>query len=286
MKIAAARVLKEAPRLVPPDGLYDEFSARFPYEETEDQQNAIDAVLDDLGTGRPMDRLVCGDVGFGKTEVALRAAFVTAMSGKQVAVVVPTTLLARQHYQTFSDRFRGLPLNDRPGLALRAERRDEEGQGGAYATASIDIVVGTHALLGKAIAVQGSRPHHRRRGAAFRRRPQGAPEGTARRGPRPDALGDADSAHAAARPDRRARALAHHDAAGRPAGGAHFRDAVRSAARARGAAARALSRRASVLRRAAHRGHRARSRRSSTARCRRRRSPSRTARWRRASSRT
>ena len=111
MKIAAARLLKEAPRLTPPDGLYDEFCARFPYEETEDQQNAIDATLGDLGSGRPMDRLICGDVGFGKTEVALRAAFTTAMAGKQVAVVVPTTLLARQHYANFCERFRGLPLN-------------------------------------------------------------------------------------------------------------------------------------------------------------------------------
>jgi transcription-repair coupling factor (superfamily II helicase) len=110
MKIAAARILKEAPRLVPPEGLYDEFAARFPYDETEDQMNSIEAVLDDMGSGRPMDRLVCGDVGFGKTEVALRAAFVAAMSGKQVAIVVPTTLLARQHYRTFCDRFRGFPL--------------------------------------------------------------------------------------------------------------------------------------------------------------------------------
>ncbi len=150
MKIAAARVLKEAPRLVPPDGLYDEFSARFPYEETDDQQNAIDAVLDDLGTGRPMDRLVCGDVGFGKTEVALRAAFVTAMSGKQVAVVVPTTLLARQHHKTFSDRFRGLPLNiaQASRFVPSAElKKVKEG----LTDGSIDIVVGTHALLGKSI---------------------------------------------------------------------------------------------------------------------------------------
>ena len=92
IQIAAARALKEAPRLVPQDGLYDEFCARFPYEETEDQQNTIDAVLDDLAAGRPMDRLVCGDVGFGKTEVALRAAFAAALNGKQVAVVVPTTM--------------------------------------------------------------------------------------------------------------------------------------------------------------------------------------------------
>ncbi|MET0428363.1 MAG: CarD family transcriptional regulator, partial [Microvirga sp.] len=150
MKIAAARVLKEAPRLIPPEGLYDEFAARFPYDETEDQQNAIDAVLDDLGTGRPMDRLVCGDVGFGKTEVALRAAFVTAMSGRQVAVVVPTTLLSRQHFRTFTERFRGLPLNvaQASRFVPAAEmKKVKEG----LADGSIDIVVGTHALLGKAI---------------------------------------------------------------------------------------------------------------------------------------
>ena len=97
---AAAAVRRGA---VAADGLYDEFCARFPYEETEDQLAAIEAVLEDLQSGRPMDRLICGDVGFGKTEVALRTAFVAAMDGKQVAVVVPTTLLARQHYATFSD---------------------------------------------------------------------------------------------------------------------------------------------------------------------------------------
>ncbi|WP_210489854.1 transcription-repair coupling factor [Microvirga antarctica] len=150
MKIAAARILKEAPRLTPPEGLYDEFAARFPYDETEDQLNAIEAVLDDMGSGRPMDRLVCGDVGFGKTEVALRAAFVSAMNGKQVAVVVPTTLLARQHFKTFTDRFRGLPLTI--GQASRfvpaAEmKKVKEG----LKDGSVDIVVGTHALLGKAI---------------------------------------------------------------------------------------------------------------------------------------
>ena len=110
IKIAALRAMREAPVLVPPTGSYDEFVARFPYEETEDQAASIDAVLADLASGKPMDRLVCGDVGFGKTEVALRAAFVAAMDGLQVAVVVPTTLLARQHFKTFSERFQGLPL--------------------------------------------------------------------------------------------------------------------------------------------------------------------------------
>jgi len=150
MAIAAQRAMKEAPRFVPPDGLYDEFRARFPYEETEDQQSSIDATLDDLGLGRPMDRLICGDVGFGKTEVALRAAFAVALNGKQVAVVVPTTLLARQHHKTFSERFKGLPV--RVAQASRfvpsAElKKVKEG----IADGSVDIVVGTHALLGKQI---------------------------------------------------------------------------------------------------------------------------------------
>jgi transcription-repair coupling factor (superfamily II helicase) len=150
MKVAAARVLKEAPRLVPPDGLYDEFAARFPYEETEDQLNAIDAVLDDLGSGRPMDRLVCGDVGFGKTEVALRAAFVTALSGKQVAVVVPTTLLARQHFRTFSERFHGLPLNIAQASRFVPSAEMKKVKEGLK-DGTVDIVVGTHALFGKSI---------------------------------------------------------------------------------------------------------------------------------------
>ncbi len=150
IKVAAQRFLRAAPKLVPPEGLYDEFAARFPWDETDDQLNAIEAVMGDLASGRPMDRLVCGDVGFGKTEVALRAAFATAMSGKQVAVVVPTTLLARQHFKSFSERFRGLPLNVAqasrfvPAAELKAVKA-------GLAEGGIDIVVGTHALLGKAL---------------------------------------------------------------------------------------------------------------------------------------
>src|SRR6202021_2881006 len=96
--------------MVPGEGAWDEFCARFPFAETEDQSRAIADVLEDLASGRPMDRLICGDVGFGKTEGALRAAFVAALAGAQVAVVVPTTLLARQHYRAFSARFEGLPI--------------------------------------------------------------------------------------------------------------------------------------------------------------------------------
>ena len=110
IRIAAARQMRDAEIMAPPEGTWDEFCARFPFAETEDQSRAIADVLEDLASGRPMDRLICGDVGFGKTEVALRAAFVAAMSGAQVAVVVPTTLLARQHFRTFSERFAGLPV--------------------------------------------------------------------------------------------------------------------------------------------------------------------------------
>ncbi len=150
IKIAALRQLKEAPAIAAPEGSYDEFVARFPYEETEDQDTSIEAVLGDLGSGRPMDRLVCGDVGFGKTEVALRAAFVAAMNGLQVAVVVPTTLLARQHFKTFSERFKGVPIRVAQASRLVGSKELAAVKEGLKSGA-IDIVIGTHALLGKAI---------------------------------------------------------------------------------------------------------------------------------------
>ena len=150
IKIAAERMLHEAPRLKAQAGLYDEFCARFPYEETDDQLGAIEATLQDLETGRPMDRLICGDVGFGKTEVALRAAFAVALEGKQVAVVVPTTLLARQHARTFADRFKGFPVRVAQASRLVSAKELTQVKKG-LADGSIDIVIGTHALLGKAI---------------------------------------------------------------------------------------------------------------------------------------
>lgn len=150
IKVAAERQLREAPRLAVGAGLYDEFCAGFPYEETDDQDAAIAAVLADLSSGRPMDRLVCGDVGFGKTEVALRAAFVAAMNGRQVAVVVPTTLLARQHYKTFSDRLRGYPVHVAQASRL-VSAKQLAGVKKGLAEGTIDIVVGTHALLGKTV---------------------------------------------------------------------------------------------------------------------------------------
>ncbi len=150
IKVAAARELRHSQSIPTPDGVYAEFCARFPFEETEDQENAIEDVLEDLGQQRPMDRLVCGDVGFGKTEVALRSAFVAAMSGHQVAVVVPTTLLCRQHYQTFTDRFADWPLKIRQLSRLVSAKDIAETKEG-MASGDIDIVIGTHALLGKTV---------------------------------------------------------------------------------------------------------------------------------------
>jgi transcription-repair coupling factor (superfamily II helicase) len=150
IRIAADRELKNAVTVAPPEGLYDEFCARFPYNETDDQLRAISDIIDDLGSGRPMDRLVCGDVGFGKTEVALRAAFLAAMSGLQVAVVTPTTLLCRQHVKTFEARFKGLPV--RIGhLSRLAHAKDMASTRAGLADGRVDIVIGTHALLSKNI---------------------------------------------------------------------------------------------------------------------------------------
>jgi transcription-repair coupling factor (superfamily II helicase) len=148
LKTAAARALRKAPILAAEEGPYNQFVDRFPWEETDDQDRAIADVLADLESGRPMDRLVCGDVGFGKTEVALRAAFTAAMDGKQVAVVAPTTLLARQHYENFASRFAGFPLKVGRLSRLVAAKEAKETREG-LASGDVDIVVGTHAILSK-----------------------------------------------------------------------------------------------------------------------------------------
>ncbi|MEO6225680.1 MAG: transcription-repair coupling factor [Sphingomicrobium sp.] len=132
------------------DASYPRFVDRFPYEETDDQERAIADVLGDLESGKPMDRLVCGDVGFGKTEVALRAAFVMAMTGRQVALICPTTLLARQHFTNFTERFNGFPIEvgrlSRLVPAAEVKKTKEGLEKGI-----VDIVIGTHALLAKSI---------------------------------------------------------------------------------------------------------------------------------------
>ena len=150
LAVAARRKTQSATEMSVDGRDWDDFLARFQFVETDDQTTAADEVLEDLASGRPMDRLICGDVGFGKTEIAMRAAFTAAMSGSQVAVVAPTTLLVRQHFENFASRFRDFPLRiDQvsrlidPKLVRRTKRGLEEG--------GTDIVIGTHALLGKSI---------------------------------------------------------------------------------------------------------------------------------------
>jgi transcription-repair coupling factor (superfamily II helicase) len=151
IRTAAERALRSTEALPPPTGAFDEFCARFPYEETDDQLNAISDILTDLESGKPMDRLICGDVGFGKTEVALRAAFVAAMSGRQVVVAAPTTLLCRQHFRTFAERFRGLPVVVRQLSRLVPAKEVAETKQGLR-DGTVDIVVGTHAVVAKDVA--------------------------------------------------------------------------------------------------------------------------------------
>jgi transcription-repair coupling factor (superfamily II helicase) len=150
IKVAAERALRKGEVIKPADGLYNEFCARFPYSETDDQLNAIGDVIKDLSSGRPMDRLICGDVGFGKTEVALRTAFLAVMEGFQVAIAAPTTLLARQHYKTFTERFKG--FNVKVGhLSRLVSAKNQKLTKEELSKGDCEIVVGTHAVIGKAI---------------------------------------------------------------------------------------------------------------------------------------
>ncbi len=151
LKIAAERALHKAERIMVPAGVYEEFAARFPYAETEDQERAIESVLEDMAGGRPMDRLVCGDAGFGKTEVAIRAAFAAVQSGLQVAIVAPTTLLARQHFRNFSARFHGLPAR-MAQLSRLVPVKEAGAIKKGLKEGAVDVVIGTHALLGKDVA--------------------------------------------------------------------------------------------------------------------------------------
>ncbi|WP_290651393.1 transcription-repair coupling factor [Aquisalimonas sp.] len=146
LDVYAQRAARKGQSLTSDAEEYESFAEAFPFEETPDQQDAIDAVIADLASDQPMDRVVCGDVGFGKTEVAMRAAFVAVQSGRQVAVLVPTTLLAQQHFQTFRDRFADWPV--RVGVLSRFNNAKETKQTqAALADGTLDIVIGTHRLL-------------------------------------------------------------------------------------------------------------------------------------------
>ena len=151
LKTAAARKMQSAPVLVPDSTAYDSFLARFQFRENEDQAQAVEDVFGDFLVGSPMDRLICGDVGFGKTEVAMRAAFVAATNGFQVAIVAPTTLLVRQHYENFRDRFAGFPVSIRQ-LSRIVSQQESVAVRDSIADGTCDIVIGTHALFAKSVS--------------------------------------------------------------------------------------------------------------------------------------
>ncbi|WP_110019176.1 transcription-repair coupling factor [Plasticicumulans acidivorans] len=146
LDIYARRAARSGHKFKGEEGDYLAFAAGFPYEETPDQQAAIDAVLADMRAGKPMDRVVCGDVGFGKTEVAMRAAFLAVQDGRQVAVLVPTTLLANQHYKNFLDRFAPWPVRVE-ALSRFRSKKDTDAVLAGLAEGSLDIVIGTHKLI-------------------------------------------------------------------------------------------------------------------------------------------
>lgn len=150
IQVTAERRLRSCQPMAPPVGAYDEFCARFAYDETEDQAGAIDDVVADLNSGQPLDRLICGDVGFGKTEVAMRTAFIVASAGGQVALIAPTTLLCRQHNETFRERFAGTPFQVAQLSRLVSSSEASEARR-RITSGEARIVIGTHALLGKSV---------------------------------------------------------------------------------------------------------------------------------------
>ncbi len=150
LELQAKRELKKGFKFSPPDDIYHEFEAKFPFQETEDQLKAINDVLDDMTSERPMDRLICGDVGFGKTEIAMRAAFKAVLDHKQVAVLVPTTVLAFQHYNTMITRFKDFAVNIEFVSRFKSAKQTNEILE-RLAEGKIDIIVGTHKLLGEKV---------------------------------------------------------------------------------------------------------------------------------------
>jgi transcription-repair coupling factor (superfamily II helicase) len=148
LQLYAQRAAQEGHAFPAPDAVFRELEETFPFEETPDQAKAIDAVLSDMQAGRPMDRLVCGDVGYGKTEVALRAALLAVLGGKQVAVLAPTTVLAEQHFMTFSDRFADLPVR-LASLSRFRSRSEQQKTVADLVAGKVDVVVGTHRILSR-----------------------------------------------------------------------------------------------------------------------------------------
>ena len=232
----------------PEDGEWlREFEARFPYQETADQREAIEHVKADMERAQPMDRLICGDVGYGKTEVALRAAFKAADDGKQVLVLAPTTILAQQHFGTFSERLKDYPFTSSTSSRFRSakeqKRRHRRLQRGQRRHPH------RHPPPARPRrARQGHRAHGGRRGAALRRQAEGAAAPAQAEGRRDGHERDADPAHAADVAGRHARHLGHRDAARGPPAGQDLRRRVRRGARQAGDHAREGARRPGLLR--------------------------------------
>ena len=247
LDLYSRRAAREGRPIAFDENAYRAFEAAFPFEETIDQHEAIEAVLADMRSGKPMDRVVCGDVGFGKTEVALRAAFAAVTGGRQVAVLVPTTLLAQQHAQTFADRFADWPVRVESLSRFRTAPEQRAVVEGLKA-GKVDIVIGTHRLLQRDVSLPRPRARHRRRGASIRRRPQGAPQADARGRRHAHADCDADPAHAEHGPRRPARPVADDDAAGRARRHRDLRGRMERRPGARGVPARNPARRPGLLR--------------------------------------
>ena len=256
----------------------------FGFEETPDQHAAIHAVIQDMVSPQPMDRLVCGDVGFGKTEVALRAAFVAVTGGKQVAILAPTTLLAEQHYQTLADRFGKWPVKVAELSRFRSAKEVKaalEGPRRRHASTSSSARTSCCRQTCKFKRL-GLLDH--RRGAPLRRAPQGGDEGAARRGRRAHAHRDADPAHARHGARRPARPVGDRDRAAAAPGDQDLRAQRRQRHDPRGGAARAEARRPGLLPAQRSRDDREPPRDAGRRCCPRRASRSRTARCPSASS--
>ena len=233
-----------------------ELEDAFPYQETADQLTTIDEVKADMEKPIPMDRLICGDVGFGKTEIAVRAAFKAVQDSKQVAVLVPTTLLVQQHYETFSERYEGFPVTvrDEPLPDHQGHQRHDQGASGRHRGRGH-----RHAQAAQPQdPVQGPGPGHHRRGAALRRRTQGDAQGAAHQRGRALPVRHADPAHAGDGGDRYPRDVHARHPAGGSSTRAHLRGRLRGRAGHRGNPSRAAARRPGVLRaqpRGRHRPH-------------------------------
>ncbi len=247
IRLYSARMASPGHAFGPDTPWQRELEDAFPYVETPDQLSAIDEVKRDMEKPVPMDRLICGDVGYGKTEIAVRAAFKAVQDGKQVAVLVPTTILAQQHFNTFSERYAPFPVVVKPmsrfqtgcrggGDAARARRRPR-GRGDRDAPAAV-----------AGDAVQAARPGDHRRGAAVRRRAQGVPQAAAHRGGRARDVRHPDPAHAGDGRRGDSRDVHDPDAAGGAAPGADVRRGVRREADRGGDQARAAARRPGLLR--------------------------------------